>query len=266
MYRLRAISSRPCYFNSSSLLKQPGKEFPTVFNWFINPQPEKFKKQTAWYLWSYDQFRLSVYQPFVVNLSVAIWAHHVSPFRCVESFPDLEMPGLWEWLGWNGQHCWVQGEAILFPFKDGIHKVVYVFIYWLCVRTFTLLCFATALSRLQEGLGGKVTIIWFYFCLAIGLERSVERRLNWASECSSTNRGENPELSSVWKHVSSCVIILKYQLRKRQMSAVKWIPLLETRDFAVWFQLEVMGVVRIRAVLLLSIGVIFAIKALRVSL
>lgn len=51
----------------------------------------------------------------------------------------------------------VKGEAILYPFKDGKHEVIYCFIDCSGVWKFTL-NFATALPRSQDGLEGQDTI------------------------------------------------------------------------------------------------------------
>jgi hypothetical protein len=51
----------------------------------------------------------------------------------------------------------VKGEAILYPFKDGKHEVIYCFIDCLGVWKFTL-CFASALFHSRDGLEGQATI------------------------------------------------------------------------------------------------------------
>lgn len=107
----------------------------------------------------------------------------------------------------------VEDEGILFPFKDGNHKVIYLRIAYECGNShFFLLCHST--FPWTEWLRRKNHHDLSLSSSCHMALKGYREGLHLTSECSLTNQAENIELSRALKHLASFLIILKYQLRK----------------------------------------------------
>lgn len=94
----------------------------------------------------------------------------------------------------------------------------------------------------------------------------MEKGLNLASKCNPTNQCWNPDLSRVLKHFYSYVIILKYQLRKKPNVSCEMNTPSGGQGFCCLIPIRGNGNHEDSCCTSPYVGVIFAIKALRVSL